>query len=166
MSSAELARRLQGFELMTTEEQDPIPFVDQEVIAGAPDLKALLVAGRRPRADMAAATEAGILVCIMPGLNSGGVADLTIVFLILCARADRPGTGAGEGGAVGQGHRTQSDGLGLSKLYGVRAGGPHRGAYRAGCHRSGGGEAPSRLRDAHPRLRPVRLAGGGPWASG
>ena len=89
-SSAELARRLQGFELMTTEEQDPIPFVDQEVIAGAPDLKALLVAGRRPRADMAAATEAGILVCIMPGLNSGGVADLTIVFLILCARRIAP----------------------------------------------------------------------------
>ena len=85
-SSSDLAGRLKGIDLLTTEEQDPVGFIDKQVYDRTPELKMIMVAGRRPRADVAAATEAGILVCVMPGLNAEAVADLTLAFFILCAR--------------------------------------------------------------------------------
>jgi len=85
-SSAELSRRLRGFHILTTEEQGPVGPIDQEVLANAADLKAIITARRRPRVDLDAATKAGVLVFNMPGLNAGAVADLNIAFILLCAR--------------------------------------------------------------------------------
>ena len=85
-ASSELIERLAGSDVLLTEEQDPVGLIDAEVCAGAADLKAVVFAGRRPRVDMDAATGAGIMVCNVPGMNSGAVADLTVAFILMCAR--------------------------------------------------------------------------------
>ena len=85
-SSDNLVRRLGGMDVLLLEEQDPVGRMDDAVCAAAVALKLVVFAGRNPPVDLSAATQQGILVCNAPGMNAAAVADLTVVFIIMCAR--------------------------------------------------------------------------------
>ena len=95
-SSRDLIHRLDGTDVLLIEEQDPVGRVDDVVCAAADTLKLVVFAGRNPPVDLAAATRRGILVCNAPGMNAAAVADLTVAFIIMCARRIAPAvTGIG-----------------------------------------------------------------------
>ena len=96
-SSADLVRRLDGMDVLLLEEQDPVGRMDDAVVAGANDVKLVVFAGRNPPVDLDGATRCGILVCNAPGMNAAAVADLTVAFIIMCARRIAPAV-AGIGG--------------------------------------------------------------------
>ena len=102
-SSEDLIRRLGGTDVLLIEEQDPVGGVDDAVCYAADALKLVVFAGRNPPVNLAAATRRGILVCNAPGMNAAAVADLTVAFIIMCARRIAPaaagiGAWAGEAG--------------------------------------------------------------------
>jgi len=95
-SSRDLIHRLDGTDVLLIEEQDPVGRVDDVVCAAADNLKLVVFAGRNPPVDLTAATRRGILVCNAPGMNAAAVADLTVAFIIMCARRIAPAiTGIG-----------------------------------------------------------------------
>ena len=96
-SSRKLIRHLGGIDALLIEEQDPVGRVDDAVCDASESLKLVIFAGRNPPVDLGAATQQGILVCNAPGMNAAAVADLTVAFIIMCARRITPAV-AGIGG--------------------------------------------------------------------